>query len=201
MNTEASVTDVAAKYGYDSPSSFSRAFKEFHGISPTDVKKGGCQFNLMTRINAEIVLQGGMDISYLIEDEPELCVYGICGESSIEDTECCEQVWEQYGGAPNGADQVFAVYQNHGDCVMCYIGTTTPTDNAVTCTVPASRWVKFDRVGTDDAIVNKFYKDVLSGWFHSTGLARREDLPNVEVYPADMSRDEFIWQIWIPLEN
>ncbi|MBE6693504.1 MAG: AraC family transcriptional regulator [Ruminococcaceae bacterium] len=201
MDTEASITDIAAKYGYDSSSSFSRAFRDFHGISPSDVKKGNCRFNLMTRITAEIVLQGGKDISYSVEDEPEFCIYGICGESNIEDTECCEQVWNQYSDAPEGADRVFAAYQNHGNSVMCYIGSTTPTDNSTSYTIPASRWVKFDRVGTDDAAVNEFYRDVLSGWFRSTGLIRRAKLPNVEVYPADMSEDNFAWQIWIPIEN
>lgn len=201
MNTADSITDIAAKYGYDSSSSFSRAFREFHGISPTDVKKGNCRLNLMTRITAEIVLKGGKDISYSIADEPEFCIYGICGESDIDDTECCEQVWKQYENTPNGADKVFAAYQNHGGNVMCYIGTTIPTDDLATCTIPASRWVKFDRVGTEDAVVNEFYRDVLSGWFRSTGLTRREDLPNVEVYPADMSEDVFAWQIWIPIEN
>ena len=31
-STNAKVIDVAAKYGYDSPDSFNRAFRRFHGI-------------------------------------------------------------------------------------------------------------------------------------------------------------------------
>ena len=34
-HTDARVIDVALKYGYDSPVSFSRAFRKFHGISPS----------------------------------------------------------------------------------------------------------------------------------------------------------------------
>ncbi len=33
-NTDARIIDIAAKYGYDSPDSFNRAFQRFHGISP-----------------------------------------------------------------------------------------------------------------------------------------------------------------------
>mgnify|MGYP005867452959 CR=1 FL=1 len=33
------ITDIAFKYGYDTPESFSRAFTRFHGIKPSQVKK------------------------------------------------------------------------------------------------------------------------------------------------------------------
>ena len=32
------VTDIAMKYGYESPTAFTRAFKNFHGITPSAVK-------------------------------------------------------------------------------------------------------------------------------------------------------------------
>ena len=34
------VIDVALKYGYESPESFSRAFTRFHGVSPSSIKNG-----------------------------------------------------------------------------------------------------------------------------------------------------------------
>ena len=33
--TNARVIDIAAKYGYDSPDSFARAFQRFHGVTPS----------------------------------------------------------------------------------------------------------------------------------------------------------------------
>lgn len=39
---ESSVLDVALKYGYTSPDSFTRAFRQMHNITPSAVKKGGC---------------------------------------------------------------------------------------------------------------------------------------------------------------
>lgn len=38
--TDAKVIDIALKYGYDSPDSYSKAFTRFHGISPNIVRKG-----------------------------------------------------------------------------------------------------------------------------------------------------------------
>ena len=40
-NGNAKVIDVAMKYGYDTPESFSRAFTRFHSISPSEAKHGG----------------------------------------------------------------------------------------------------------------------------------------------------------------
>ncbi|MGN0567704.1 MAG: helix-turn-helix domain-containing protein, partial [Acutalibacteraceae bacterium] len=37
----AKIIDIAMKYGYDTPESFSRAFTRFHGIAPSEAKHGG----------------------------------------------------------------------------------------------------------------------------------------------------------------
>ena len=37
-NGNCQVIDVALKYGYDSPESFSKAFSRFHGVTPMQVK-------------------------------------------------------------------------------------------------------------------------------------------------------------------
>ena len=38
---QAKIIDVAAKYGYTSPTAFNRAFRSVHGINPSAVKKEG----------------------------------------------------------------------------------------------------------------------------------------------------------------
>ena len=39
--SDTKVIDVALKYGYESPESFTRAFTKFHGITPSEAKKDG----------------------------------------------------------------------------------------------------------------------------------------------------------------
>lgn len=40
----AKIIDVAMKYGYDTPESFSRAFTRFHGTSPSEARaRGECE--------------------------------------------------------------------------------------------------------------------------------------------------------------
>ena len=50
------VIDVALKYGYDSPESFTKAFTRFHGISPMQVKKGS-PIQFMNRFTVHMTIE------------------------------------------------------------------------------------------------------------------------------------------------
>ena len=39
INSEISITEIAFKYGYNSSSSYNKAFKKHHGMSPTEFRK------------------------------------------------------------------------------------------------------------------------------------------------------------------
>ncbi len=49
-----SVTEVGMKYGYDSPSSFARAFRDYHGIAPGKARDKGVVFRIYPRLTFEI---------------------------------------------------------------------------------------------------------------------------------------------------
>lgn len=66
INNKSSVLDIALKCGYDSSEGFSRAFKEFHGINPNEVKKGKTNFNLLNKITLEIKVNGGSKMKFEI---------------------------------------------------------------------------------------------------------------------------------------
>ncbi len=66
INSKSSVLDIALKYGYDSSEGFSRAFREFHGVNPNEVKKGKTNFNLFNKITLEIKVNGGSKMKFEI---------------------------------------------------------------------------------------------------------------------------------------
>ncbi len=41
VSTDEKIIDIALKYGYSSPDSFTKAFTRFHGVTPTAVRKDG----------------------------------------------------------------------------------------------------------------------------------------------------------------
>ena len=54
--SKSKVIDIAMKYGYDSPESFSRAFTRFHGVSPSLSKNSGVQLKSFNRLNIKIIV-------------------------------------------------------------------------------------------------------------------------------------------------
>ena len=62
----AKIIDIALKYGYDTPESFSRAFTRFHGISPSEAKHSG-RVKIFTPLSVKLTLTGGSKMDYRIE--------------------------------------------------------------------------------------------------------------------------------------
>lgn len=67
QETDISVIDVAYKYGYESPESFSKVFSRFHGSTPKQAKRKGAQLHLFNPLVIKIILEGGSIMNYRIE--------------------------------------------------------------------------------------------------------------------------------------
>lgn len=194
------VTQTALKYGYDSASSFTRAFKEFHGFSPNEISKNNA--NMFTKIGFQFGISGGADIPYRIVTEPDFYVCGLTECSDMKDTECCENVWQSFyeTDIPDMCtDEIYAVYINGDNSVRCTIGRKSAENTENSVYIPSCKWVCFSMRGADDAVVNKFYNDIIFRWLESGIYERNTKLPNVEVFPKDMESDDFLWEIRIPI--
>ena len=51
------IIDIAAKYGYDSADSFTRAFVRQHGITPTEARRGGA-LTICSPVSFHIIIKG-----------------------------------------------------------------------------------------------------------------------------------------------
>jgi AraC family transcriptional regulator len=61
-NSNARVIDIAFKYGYETPESFSRAFTRFHGVTPTVARNQGSELKSFARITVNSKLEGKKDV-------------------------------------------------------------------------------------------------------------------------------------------
>lgn len=96
----AKVIDIALKYGYDTPESFSRAFTRFHGIAPSEAKHGG-KVRIFTPLSVKLILTGGSKMDYRIEKRDAFQV--VCKRKrvgkplSVEATPDITAMWQEYG--------------------------------------------------------------------------------------------------------
>ena len=68
-NTDCKVIDVALKYGYENPDSFSRAFFNFHDIKPSLAREPGSVLKSFSRLHLKLTWEGGTIMDYRIEEK------------------------------------------------------------------------------------------------------------------------------------
>ena len=56
-SSDIKVIDLALKYGYDSPVSFSRAFQALHKVTPTEARADGVTLKAYPRISFQIAVK------------------------------------------------------------------------------------------------------------------------------------------------
>ncbi len=94
--SDAKVIDVALKYGYENPDSFARAFRNFHGILPSQVKSNSGSLKSFSRLVLKISLEGGNTMDYRIEEKDEMIFTGYKRRFSGVPGEREEQECEMY---------------------------------------------------------------------------------------------------------
>lgn len=96
LSSDVKVIDIAMKYGYDSPDSFTRAFTRFHGSTPTDVRRGGAMLKSFAPLHIKLILDGGSTMEYRIEKKPAFKVMGVAGNFSYENANVkVPQFWNE----------------------------------------------------------------------------------------------------------
>lgn len=69
--TGAKITDIALKYSYETPESFSKAFARFHGISPKFAREESAKLVLFNPLVIKIAVEGGKSMDYRIVQTKE----------------------------------------------------------------------------------------------------------------------------------
>lgn len=211
------VMDIGAKYGYDSPTSFNRAFQSVHSVAPTAARVEGTLLNSYPPIRFSINVIGGESMSYRVEKRKSVRIVGLrvpLKEDSEHNFKIVPKFWDETLRSdvfheicelcdqdPNGILGVTAY--NSPTEIYYYIGASTDKevpDNMFELEIPEATWVIFESNGPLPDTVQKVYKRFLTEWlpFSSYEYAK---LPDIEVYPISEKARVDRSQVWIAVKK
>ncbi|MDF2533296.1 MAG: hypothetical protein K0Q65_2877 [Clostridia bacterium] len=221
-NKDIKVIDLALKYGYDSPDSFTCAFHNLHGVTPTQARNMSAQLKAYPRISFFISIKGDVEMNYRFVEKEAYTVFGKSITIGLNDDpyEVIPKFWvdfqedgtyqkicrtagfEPYSGKLlNSAAYDFNnvdLYKNKYMINTLLPQGIEPPKEFNTLTIPSLKWVVFsdelNSVDETSATVQSLWKRVFSEWF-PTSEYEVADGPQLEIYPEDTKTVE----IWIPV--
>ncbi|MCM1508308.1 MAG: AraC family transcriptional regulator [Ruminococcus flavefaciens] len=216
------IIDIALKYGYESPESFTRAFKKFHGITPSDARQNGLGLKSFSRLSVKIIMKGGNTMNYIIVEKPAFKVLGVTEKHSIDENRNKNTIpafWDK----AHETGIIETLLKNASDRTyifgICYGNTRTNQKTfdysiAVECSedvvipegynvseIPARTWLVTECTGAMPEAIQKLWHEICTEFFPVSEYKPTYEM-DIEVYPAgDMTSSEYKSQIWIPIEK
>lgn len=215
--TGAKVIDVAMKYCYDSPESFSKAFRKLHGISPSEARNPGAKLKAFPRISFHLSLKGDKEMDYRMVQKEAFTVVGKSIQTTAVEGENSREIpkfWQE-SNANGTSDRIAALGNSQSLLGLCYDmqqgGETFKYAIAVetdavsneseleVIQIPAATWAVFTSIGPMPGAIQDVWNRIYQEWFPSTGYEQVEG-PSFELYPlGDTSSNDYRCEIWIPI--
>ena len=215
-STQTRVVDVALKYGYDSPESFTKAFRRLHGISPSEARNPGVRLKAFPRMAFQFALKGVYAMDYRIVEREAFHVVGKVLHTTVRDGENWRTIpafWNsgyEDGWIPRLESQAGRMAM--GICLpmtpgredLSYMiaveaGPEAAGEEWTGYTVPALTWAVFTAVGPVPGSVQDTFRRIFQEWFPSTNY-EHDDGPELEVYlDGNSSASDYRCEVWIPI--
>ena len=214
------VIDVALKYGYNSPDSFTRAFHAFHGVTPTEARNMGQPLKAYPRLTFQLTIQGGNEMNYRIEEKAGFRIVGLMkrvpliyegvnphiaamwqslDETTINTLKALSNV-EPHGMI--SASTNFSEGRLDGGALDHYIGVATTSEHPeqfARLEVPATTWAVFESVGPFPETLQNIWGRIYAEWFPASSY---QQAPGPEILwneGKNTSSPTFRSEIWIPV--
>ena len=221
LDSNNKVIDVAYKYGYDTPESFTRAFKKFHDVLPTEVKNGA-NFKTFSKLSVKLSLVGGTKMEYRIERLPEITV--LCKRKVVNKPfdASPKDITEFWGECTKDGTTKKLISKYNENCHLkgllgisfsneleamkfpygIGIESSETVDGLDIVHIPAYTYAVFKCVGSmPDAFTNT-YKKICEEFFPQNDRYEYGYGVEFEVYPSDdVKNKDYTCEIWIAVKE
>lgn len=218
------IIDIALRYGYETPESFTRAFSRFHGVTPTEARNGGT-VKSFSKLSVKLILTGGKEMDYRIEKPGAIKV--ICKREFVHQPETgagtpdITGFWTKCG--QDGTIQKICSYipekprmagllgicfslETEGDMFPYGIGAeyngALVEEGLEAIELPEYTYAVFPFKGKMPEVFIETYRKIVSEFFPSSDRYEYAGGVEIEVYPSDKTDDpNYSGEIWIAVNE
>ncbi|MCM1145732.1 MAG: AraC family transcriptional regulator [Blautia sp.] len=221
---DSTIMELAMKYGYDSPDSFTKAFTRFHGHSPSVVRKDKTMLKAFAPLKLTISLKGGYAMDYRITKKEAFTVLAVSREFSCQNAkQDIPAFWEEHYASGN-REMVCGMF---GICGMAGINSDTQRDDGrfeyliadvynpskdipegvKIKTIPALTWAVFPCRGALPQSLQGVNEKIFSEWLpalHGYEFAAEysvEMYDTPDKYPKGTDDENYYAEIWVPVQK
>ena len=227
--TDEKVIDIALRYCYETPESFTKAFARFHGATPTQVRDGA-KINVFLPLTIKLSIQGGHQMEYKITP---MFPFKVIGFQKVFDNETAydeipkfwDEICEKYatgvyaGNAPANPYEQALVDNCIGEYGVCiddigggkfrylvagkYTGGDVPAGMTV-YEFPRSDWAVFDCIGPIPEALQTVNTRIFREWLPGNPDYELYGNASVEWYDCvngEKSDPDYHSAIWVPVRK
>lgn len=227
--TKDKIIDIALRYGYDTPESFTKAFSRFHGATPSQVRSGA-KVNVFLPLKINLTIQGGSQMDYKIAPMFPFRLIGFQREFNMEDSyreipKFWNEIFEKYanpvyaGNAPANPYEQAVIDNCIGEYGVCiddiggsrfryliagkYTGGEVP-EGMLLYEFPRGDWAVFNCVGPNPETLQSVNTRIFQEWLPGNPEYELCGNATVEWYDCvngEMTDPDYHSAIWVPVRK
>ena len=218
-----SIIDVAVKYGYNSATSFSRAFVKQHGITPSTYRKDGGSLKIYPPATFHITVKGAKEMDFRLVEVKETEIFGISKPYNGKDDNdreelrhtmwadrldniperICEGKFDQPGNT--ALDGVWYGLWQDGRYIIAREKDYVKTTQLERRLIPAGTYVAFtsERGGFAGVEIPKLFDLIFDSWLPASEYKLKSDMI-IEILhlwtSRELRKENRYYEVWIPVE-
>lgn len=225
--TDTKIIDIALKYGYETPESFSKAFSRFHGAAPKEVRKNSSALKSYHRLNINFKLEGGQSLDYRVQQQCSIRVLAKLGVFKAKTVDqdrmamadflkhCAKEgLYETLAKANEKSQNFKNVTFGIHDGVGCaeddsefrfgigveYNGEDV-SDGYDIIEIASRRWITFQCIGVRPTAIQNLWYKVYTEFLPFTSYKVDEDGILEVCREGFRNGDDVVSELWLPLLN
>ena len=229
--SDVKITDLAFKYGYETPESFTKAFTRFHGIAPKVAREQSKKLVLFNPMTIKITVEGGKSMDYKIvqtEKKKFIALARSFRNEIINDDDNHEipDFWAEC----NAKSLLKPLYMLRGDGKRDLYGLCTPTKEGAETfdygigiivdedtakfdeaelvkesfkiwDVNPGTYVVFECYGEDGDCISKTWEMFYKEFLPQTGFEAAEETDYEIYFEKETGRPGLLCELWIPVKK